>query len=432
MEAARHDAVTGLPNRALFLERLVAALAGGHAQLAVLFIDLDRFKAVNDTLGHAAGDELLRAVGERIVGCLRGRDGAARFGGDEFAVLLDGADAAAAEAVADRIIAALRRAFAVGDGTAFIGATVGIAYPGAGDDAEALLRNADLAMYRGKHAGGGRRATFEPAMHAEVVVLERAGLEADLAAALREDRFVLHYEPVVDLGSGRTVAVEALLRWRHPRRGLLAPDAFLAIAEETGMSVPIGRWMLRRACAQVAGWRAQAPELGLSVGVSAGQLRDERFPHAVGAALEDTGLPGSALTLAVAERSLTGRDDDAARGLEPLKRLGAAIAIDDFGTGYASLRHLRRLPVDALRLDRSFVDALPGTPRDRALARMIVDLGRTLGLVMVAPGIETDGQLRALGALGCARGQGARIAPAMAPERIAAQLGAALLSSPGR
>jgi diguanylate cyclase (GGDEF)-like protein len=415
---ARHDAVTGLPNRVLFLERLTRALEDPAANLAVLFIDLDRFKSVNDTLGHAAGDELLRAVAERISRAVRSADTAARFGGDEFAVLIEDAETPRVAGIAERIIATLRRAFRIGGSTVFIGATVGVAYGGTGDEAEALLRQADLAMYRGKNAGGGRVESYEPSMHADLV--DRVTLECDLQSALPNDELELEYQPVVDLATGAPIGLEALLRWRHPRRGTVSPGDFIPVAEETGSIVPIGRWVLREACTRLAEWRKDHPDLRISVNVSASQLRDSDFPADLEAALTASGLPAAALTLELTESVLI-----AERGgerLARLKALGLRLAVDDFGTGYSSLRYLQRLPVDVLKIDRSFVAALPGTPHDHALARMIVELGTTMQLTTVAEGIETDDQLRTVAAMGCTLGQGFHLSRPVASDRVSAVL----------
>jgi diguanylate cyclase (GGDEF)-like protein len=409
MEEAFHDSLTGLPNRALFLDRLQHALdvaARRETELCVLFVDLDRFKAVNDSIGHAAGDELLRAVAERLSVCTRAADTAARFGGDEFAVLLeDDGRGVQPDAVAERIIAAMRRPFDVEGKEVFIGATVGIAHArDASPGADELLRNADLAMYRAKKAGGNRAATYETAMR--TALLARIELEADLRHALARDELRLVYQPVVELESGRTVGVEALARWAHPTRGMIPPLTFIPVAEEIGMIGAIGRWVLREACRQLAAWRLIAPDLVLNVNLSALQLRDERLAGDVEQALLGYGLPGSALTLEITESMLLSGDEDTAARLRRLKALGLSIAVDDFGTGYSSLSYLKQFPVDALKIDKSFVDTVARSTADSTLARTIVELGRGMRLETIAEGIETVEQLERLRMLDCELGQG--------------------------
>jgi diguanylate cyclase (GGDEF)-like protein len=409
MEEAFHDSLTGLPNRALFLDRLQHALdvaARRETELCVLFVDLDRFKAVNDSIGHAAGDELLRAVAERLSVCTRAADTAARFGGDEFAVLLeDDGRGVQPDAVAERIIAAMRRPFDVEGKEVFIGATVGIAHArDASLGADELLRNADLAMYRAKKAGGNRAATYETAMR--TALLARIELEADLRHALDRDELSLVYQPVVELESGRTVGVEALARWAHPTRGMIPPLTFIPLAEEIGVIGAIGRWVLREACRQLAAWRLLAPALALNVNLSAVQLRDERFAADVEQALRANGLPGRALTLEITESMLLSGDEDTAARLRRLKALGLSIAVDDFGTGYSSLSYLKQFPVDALKIDKSFVDTVAHSTADSTLARTIVELGRGMRLETIAEGIETVEQLERLRLLDCELGQG--------------------------
>jgi diguanylate cyclase (GGDEF)-like protein len=409
MEEAFHDSLTGLPNRALFLDRLQHALdvaARRETELCVLFVDLDRFKAVNDSIGHAAGDELLRAVAERLSACTRAADTAARFGGDEFAVLLeDDGHGVQPDAVAERIIAAMRRPFDVEGKEVFIGATVGIAHArDASPGADELLRNADLAMYRAKKAGGNRAATYETAMR--TALLARIELEADLRHALERDELSLVYQPVVELESGRTVGVEALARWAHPTRGMIPPLTFIPVAEEIGVIGAMGRWVLGEACRQLAAWRLLAPALVLNVNLSAVQLRDDRLAADVEQALRANDLPGQALTLEITESMLLSGDEDTAARLRRLKALGLSIAVDDFGTGYSSLSYLKQFSVDALKIDKSFVDTVAHSTADSALARTIVELGRGMRLETIAEGIETVEQLERLRMLDCELGQG--------------------------
>jgi diguanylate cyclase (GGDEF)-like protein len=409
MQEAFHDSLTGLPNRALFLDRVHHALdvaARRETELCVLFIDLDRFKSVNDSIGHAAGDELLRAVAARLSQCTRAADTAARFGGDEFAVLLeDDGNGLQPEMVAGRIITAMRRPFSVEGKEIFIGATVGIAHAqGATLGPDELLRNADLAMYRAKKAGGNRAATYETAMH--TALLARIELEADLRHALERGELALAYQPVVELETGRPVGVEALARWTHPLRGPIPPLTFIPVAEEIGLIGAIGRWVLREACRQLAAWRRLSPELVLNVNLSAVQLRDDRLAVDVEQALLASGLPGSALTLEITESMLLSGDEETAVRLRRLKALGLSIAVDDFGTGYSSLSYLKQFPVDALKIDKSFVDTVARSAEDSALARTIVELGRGMRLETIAEGIENVEQLEQLRNLDCQLGQG--------------------------
>jgi diguanylate cyclase (GGDEF)-like protein len=409
MQEAFRDSLTGLPNRALFLDRLQHALdvaARRATELCVLFVDLDRFKAVNDSLGHAAGDELLRDAAARLSECTRAADTAARFGGDEFAVLLeDDGNGLQPEVVADRIIASMRRPFGLEGKEVFIGATVGIAIAD-GDTLgpDELLRNADLAMYRAKKEGGGRAATFESAMR--TALLARIELEADLRHAVAGGGLSIAYQPVVELRSGRTVAVEALARWLHPSQGPIPPLTFIPLAEEIGVIGELGRWVLAEGCRQLAEWRAFAPDLVLNVNLSAQQLRDDGLPADVECALRINGLPGAALTLEITESMLLSGDEDAAARLARLKALGLSIAVDDFGTGYSSLSYLQQFPVDALKIDKSFVDSVAASPQDSALARTIVELGRGMRLETIAEGIESAEQLERLRQLRCELGQG--------------------------
>jgi diguanylate cyclase (GGDEF)-like protein len=433
MEEAFHDSLTGLPNRALFLDRLQHALdvaARRATELCVLFVDLDRFKAVNDSIGHAAGDALLRAVGDRLAECTRAADTAARFGGDEFAVLLeDDGRGVHPEAVAERIIAAMRRPFDVEGKEVFIGATVGIAHAhDASLGPDELLRNADLAMYRAKKAGGNRAATYETAMR--TALLARIELEADLRHALERDELVLAYQPVVELESGRTVGVEALVRWAHPTRGLIPPLTFIPVAEEIGMIGAIGRWVLREACRQLAVWRRMAPDLVLNVNLSALQLRDDRLAIHVQQALRAHELPGEALTLEITESMLLSGDEETAARLRRLKGLGVSIAVDDFGTGYSSLSYLKQFPVDALKIDKSFVDTVARSTADSALARTIVELGRGMRLETIAEGIETVEQLEQLRQLDCQLGQGYHFSVPLGDAELTAYLEQTLEDQP--
>ena len=405
---AFHDSLTGLANRSLFANRVEHALGRGLRRqnlIAVLFIDLDDFKTVNDSLGHAAGDELLVAVATRIQACIRPEDTCARLGGDEFAVLLEGISGPdGAVVVAQRILAAMAEPLSIFGSDVAVQGSVGITL-GTGDQTTSeILRSADLAMYRAKGDGKGRYALFEPSMHEGV--FERLALKADLQRAVIDQEFDVYYQPIVSLRSGAVAGVEALLRWRHPERGLLLPGEFIGLAEETGLTLPLGRLALHRACAQVAHWRRVGDEsLGVSVNVSAKQLSSRLLPSEVSAALNASSLDPSALTLEITESVLL--DNQAVIGrLEELRALGVRIAIDDFGTGYSSLDYLRRFPVDTLKIAKTFVDELGSGSEQERLVAAIVRLGSTLGLETVAEGIEKVSQRDRLLALKCPLGQG--------------------------
>ena len=425
---AFNDSLTGLPNRALLLDRLEVALGRADRErkpVSVLFLDLDGFKVVNDSLGHVAGDRLLIDVARRLSGCLRRGDTAARIGGDEFAILLgDVGDPDRAPRVAERVIAALGEPFAVLGREVFVSASIGIAY--GRTDAENLLRNADVAMYRAKRSGeGGAYEIFEPSMHAAVV--ERLELEADLRRAIERDELVLHYQPIIGLASGRVVGLEALLRWAHPRRGLVMPCEFIPLAEETRLIAELGRWALHEACRQAAQWRDD-PQTGrpwVSVNLSGLQLLDDGLDAEVAGALADSGLEPAGLTLEITETVLVQDVAAAVDRLENLRALGVSIAIDDFGTGYSSLRYIGRFPADVLKIAKPFVDGLHDE-KDAALVRTIIALADSLGLRTVAEGVEDREQLERLCDLGCALGQGYLFARPLAPEHATDLLRGAL------
>jgi diguanylate cyclase (GGDEF)-like protein/PAS domain S-box-containing protein len=425
---AFHDELTGLANRALFEDRLTHALARARrhaAWVAVLFLDLDDFKPVNDALGHPAGDALLQEVARRIAECLRASDTGARVGGDEFAVLLeDAASPAEADEVAERLLESIRQPVVLSGQELFPSASLGMALEEAGGaTATELLRDADVAMYTAKRTGKGQISRFEAAMRTNAV--ERLHLRADLERAVERGELRLLYQPIVQLDTGAVIEVEALARWHHPLRGLLNPEQFIPIAEETGLIVPIGRYLLHRACAEAATWRAAGggpSDVSVSVNLSARQLQHAQLVDDVRDALREGGLPASRLVLEVTENVLI---DDATRALEQLEELrglGVRIALDDFGTGYSSLSYVRRFPLDELKVDRSFIDRLGQADSDSALVHTIATLADNLGVRLVAEGIERKEQLTALQDLQCELGQGFLFARPLESEALVALL----------
>ncbi len=406
---ARHDPLTGLPNRKAFLERLGQALSRARRQrsgVAVIFVDLDRFKLINDSLGHNLGDRFLVEVARRIPTCVRPEDTVARLSGDEFTILVeDVVDATDAVHTAERIAELFRRPVAVDTGELVVTASVGVAVsPLGADSAEDLLCHADLAMYAAKEGGRARAVLFDRGATPQFV--DRVELEAGLRQAIERDELELHYQPVVTLPDGVLNGYEALLRWRHPARGLLSPAAFVGLAEETGLIVPIGRWVLKTACDALARLQADGRRgLTMAVNVSAVQLHQTEFTADVASALEETGLAPASLVLEITESVLV-RADATCGVLAELHNLGVQLALDDFGTGYSSLAYLRRLPLNFLKIDRSFVAHLDGQGADTAIVRAIVDLAHTLGLITVGEGVETEEQARVLAELGCVLAQG--------------------------
>jgi diguanylate cyclase (GGDEF)-like protein/PAS domain S-box-containing protein len=427
---ALHDPLTGLANRKLFRRRVAHALAREDhdaACVAVLFLDLDNFKTVNDSLGHAAGDRLLVAVAARLLNATRGCDTVARLGGDEFAILLENVrDEADAVRVAERVTASMRAPFDLEGKEVFAGTSIGIARGGEVKSAELLLRNADVAMYTAKTAGKGRHALFAPEMHTAVV--ERLELEADLRRGVERQEFALHYQPIVVLESGRIMGVEALVRWDHPERGLVAPADFIPLAEETGLIIPIGRWVLREACHQGQQWQLPLPgsdggvPLTITVNISGRQLQHPGLVEEVAAALADSGLDPRRLVLEITESVTIQYTAAMLHKLHALKALGVRLAIDDFGTGYSSLGYLQHFPVDILKIDKAFIDGVGGGVDGSALARAIIALGDSLRVRTVAEGIEQASQLAELQRLGCQLGQGYYFAKPVAAEMIDALL----------
>ncbi len=410
---AFYDALTNLPNRALFLDRLRHALRRAARRrdylFAVLFLDVDRFKVVNDSLGHGSGDRLLVTIARRLELALRPGDSVARLGGDEFAVLLDGIRGAAdAQRVAERIQRELVAPFHIGGQELYASCSIGIALSSTGyERPEEVLRDADTAMYRAKAAGRARHAMFDTAMHQRAVLLLQT--EADLRRALDRNELCVHYQPIVSLASGRISGVEALVRWQHPERGMVAPAQFVPVAEESGLIVGLDRWVLREACRSVASWSAgvaQAQDLRLSVNLSPRQLGLPDLRAHVAAVLAETGLAPERLRLEITETAMMEQHEAARGALGELKALGVEIAVDDFGTGHSSLARLHDFPIDALKVDRSFVEVL-GVPGGTArIARTIVLIGRTLGLSVIAEGVESERQLALLRELECDAAQG--------------------------
>jgi diguanylate cyclase (GGDEF)-like protein len=408
---ALHDALTGLPNRALVLDRaeqMLARTARAPGMVAgALFVDVDGFKHVNDNLGHAAGDILLRTVGERLQAAVRDQDTVGRLGGDEFVVLVESSsEVSTADGLADRLVAALRDPVDIGHHAADVSVTVSIGVAvGQYSTPDGLLRDADLALYAAKAAGRDRYTLFDASMHADVE--GRVELELDLAGALQGEQFFLLYQPIFDLASGRIEGVEALLRWRHPVRGIIAPDEFIPLAEESGMIVPIGRWVLREACRQARAWAGEGGRrVGMSVNVSAYELGREDFAGDVRSALEGSGLDPAALMIEITETTVMRDVGAACEHLREIKALGVSVAVDDFGTGYASLSQLQKMPADILKVDRSFISALAGGAQSRDLLQAILGVGHAMSLKVIAEGIETEDQLRTVTEMGCEMAQG--------------------------
>jgi diguanylate cyclase (GGDEF)-like protein/PAS domain S-box-containing protein len=425
---AFHDSLTGLANRALFHNRVQHAIdraARSGSDPAVIYLDLDGFKRVNDSLGHSAGDILLREVSNRLRDAVRPGDTVGRLGGDEFAVLIEESarPTADAEVVAERIIRMIATPIDVGSGEVTVSASIGIATGDADRSCTALLRNADIAMYKAKAAGKSRVVLFEPEMRIEAV--ERVRLETDLGNALERDELFLVYQPVVDLQTSGIVGFEALLRWQHPSLGLIGPDRFIPIAEETGLIVPIGAWVLAEACRTGARWqrRAGAPRLNMSVNVSGRQLASSELVDHVAEALRRSGLDAGSLVLEITETSLVQDPATAAARLRNLRTLGVRLAVDDFGTGYSSLSYLRQFPVDILKIDRSFINTISEPDQVPAIIRALLDLSRTLGLETVAEGIELELQRDQLRDEQCELGQGFLFAKPLTADEAEALLG---------
>lgn len=422
---AEHDALTGLPNRVLFLDRLRQALATArrqHNQFALMFLDLDRFKLINDTMGHAAGDDVLREMALRLTQCVRGVDTVSRLGGDEFVVLLadiGGVDQAAH--VANAVMQAVSQPARADGQEVLLSVSIGIAIcPSDGTDQQALLKHADVAMYHAKQQGRNAFRFFSPEMNAHVV--ERVQMENMLRRALANHEFELEYQPEVDISTGRTVGVEALIRWRHPERGLLLPHDFIAVAEESGLILPIGEWVLEEACRQARIWRDEGCPVVVAVNLSNVQFIHNSLVHCVDQALARSGLEPHFLDLEITESIIMNGDAGTVATVQALRARGVSLTIDDFGTGYSSLSNLRRFPLSKLKIDRSFVGEITKAPADAAMIPAIIAVARSLKLRVIAEGVETIEQLRYLQQHGCDEYQGyyasmAQAAPRLIPRR---------------
>lgn len=409
---ALHDALTGLPNRTLFKDRLHQTIERARRdnshQFAVLFLDLDRFKYINDSLGHLVGDQLLIEISRRLVPCVRHGDTVARLGGDEFTVLLDGLhEPGEADKIAERIRVELAKRYLLSGHEVFTSASIGIAQSSAGyASAEDLMRDADTAMYQAKRLGKARHETFDPAMHD--AASETLALENDLRRALENREFLVYYQPILALDDERVIGFEALLRWQHPQRGFIAPEKFIPLAEETGLILPIGRWILESACQQARAWQEQFPEtpLFVSVNLSGKQLADGDFVTHLKEILRRQKLSSCKLQLEITESVVMGNMDSILPVLKQLRESGIELSIDDFGTGYSSLSYLHDLPASTLKIDRSFVNRMCATHKDAAIVRTIVTLARNLGMKVIAEGIETNAQSSLLKTMSCEFGQG--------------------------
>jgi diguanylate cyclase (GGDEF)-like protein/PAS domain S-box-containing protein len=424
---ATHDALTQLPNRALFAEKMASVIGHAkreHKRLALFFIDLDRFKRINDTLGHLVGDRLLQAVGSRLRLCLRESDAVARLGGDEFTVILeDILEPEEVVPVARKLLETLSKPFDdIVDQELVVTPSIGISiYPEDGSDVETLVKHADVAMYRAKAEGRNAYRFFSADMNAHD--LEHLLLENSLRRALEKEELLLHYQPKIDLISRRVVGVEALLRWKHPQLGMVSPEQFIHLAEESELILPIGEWAFWTACRQSMAWqRAGQPPLPVVVNLSAKQFRDKNLPDVIANILQVTGMDPDFLGVEVTETSVMANADEAVKILAALRALGIHISIDDFGTGYSSLNYLKRFPIDAIKIDRSFVMDIPHDANDAAITRAVIGLGHSLGLRVIGEGVENEQQLDFLAANGCDEVQGYLFATPLDAEALMAYL----------
>ncbi len=421
---AYHDGLTNLPNRMLFEDRLNVALAKVRRTkqtLAVMFLDMDRFKVVNDTVGHALGDRLLKDIAERLGGLVRDGDTVARMGGDEFTfVLAEGSGLVEAAQIAERVLDACRRPWLIDAHEFRVTASIGIAmYPTDAEEAESLIRNADAALYRAKQQGRDAYHFYTPAMNANIE--RRVVLENDLRRALEREEFVLHYQPQVNISTGRVIGMEALVRWQHPDRGLILPMDFIPVAEQTGLILPLGEWILRTACAQNKAWQeARLPPDRVAVNLSARQFQSRKLAETVANTLEETGLDPHRLQLEITEGAAMQDTEFTATILRDLREMGVQIAIDDFGTGHSSLNYLAHFPVDALKIDISFVRDLNTDDRVTAITKAIIAIGHNLNLIVIAEGVETEEQLAFLKREKCDEFQGHLFSKAGPPETFEA------------
>jgi diguanylate cyclase (GGDEF)-like protein len=408
-----HDPLTGLPNRALFMKRLADAThrarRGQDGLFAVLFLDVDGFKLVNDSMGHHVGDEMLVTIARRLEGCVRGGDIVARLGGDEFAILLERiVDVRDAAMVAERVQVALHAPLSVGGYEHVTSASIGVALStGANERPEYVLRSADIAMYRAKNSGRGHYEMFDRAMHAEA--LTRLQIETDLRHAFERNEFFLQYQPIISLRDGHIIGAEALVRWRHFERGIVSPATFVPVAEDTGLVVPLGRWVLREACQQARAWQHRGQDgkpFSISVNLSVREFGQPDLVKAVAAILEETGLPASALRIEITESAIIGQKHPAIETVEQLRALGVEIHLDDFGTGYSALSYLHRLPLDAVKVDRAFTSSIDLEERPLHVVKAIISLAHAIGLAVVAEGVANARQLELLRGMGCDLAQG--------------------------
>ena len=422
---AYHDALTGLPNRYLLQDRLATALPGperANTRAAVLFLDLDRFKVVNDSLGHSTGDRLLGEVAKRLGRHVRQGDTLARFGGDEFTILVEAIQHVEDTAkIAQKLREALKEPFVLDGRELYVTASIGISvFPDDGVDAETLVKNSDIAMYRAKERGATATSSIESEMNSRVE--ERFALESSLRRARSLDQFALQYQPIVEVADGRCLGCEALLRWRHPEKGLLFPSAFLEVAEMIGVMRGLGSWVVREACGQAAAWLREGARLRVAVNLSAHEFLEKDLARQVGAILEETGLDGELLELEITE-SLAMQTPELTRStLRELRGLGVRLAIDDFGTGYSSLAFLREFPIDTLKVDRTFVRDIDREAGAATIVATVIAMARTLGLRVVAEGVEREEQLRVLKELGCDRAQGYLFGHALWPGELRGHL----------
>ena len=421
---ALHDALTSLPNRTLLSDRLVHGLAGSRrrgTKLGVMFIDIDQFKAVNDTSGHTLGDDLLREAGRRIAGAIRPDDTVARFGGDEFVVVCDDITAWETEQIAERVLEAMREPYRIGGQELSVTASLGIAIADVDATPETLLRDSDAAMYRAKKRGRDRIELFDESLRSNTE--RRTATVSALRGALGRNEFSIHYQPIVDLSTGALVSAEALLRWEHPTRGPVGPDEFIPLAEETGLIVPIGAWVLEQACGELAEWQRRSPSLSVNVNLSVRQMIEPDLVRVVDEVLHRTGVRADRVCLEMTESVFMEDVDSFGPPLAALKALGINLAIDDFGTGYSSLSRIKTFPVTAVKVDRSFVDGLGADPHDSALVAAIVAMATALDLEVTAEGVETQAQLDCLRGLRCQRAQGFYLARPMPAAAMRALVG---------